>query len=633
MPASITAVVFSKDRALQLDGTLASFSLHCRDAAKVRLVVLCKASTARHQAQYARIQAMYPQVPLCQEQNFKDQLLSFLTSERVLFLVDDNIFVRDFYMEDIVKALAVNPDALGCSLRLGKNTTYCYSLNRSQAVPSMTRTLSTSGDSIVSYRWPGTEADFGYPLEVSSSVYRCADILEILRDLPFSNPNSLEGLLSQQAQRFTASKPKLLCYENSLTFCNPINKVQQVAPDNRAGVTVSYSADDLAQIFDRDGRMDVKSYSGYTPNACHEEVELKLRYPAVSMALAEPPLVSVVIPCYKQAHFLRDAVSSVAQQTYSNWECFIVNDGSPDDTSAVAKQLIQEYSNCKFTLIEKENEGLAEARNTGIRESKGEWILPLDSDDKFHPTYMEKAVTVASADYGVNIVSAFLQEFGAKSDVLQVFPYSQQQILQGNMFPYASLYRRSLWEKHGGYIPIIPFGAEDYNFWVTCSLELNPRRIEEPLFFYRKHQGSSMVDAVISHQYEVDACLHTCHVDLYTPEVLLRDHQVLSFMHDDTLAAIGRTIAKFPQYPQPYLWRGLHNLTQGHWRQAERDFKTSTLLCRSDDWQPWFQLTLLYLERKNFAAAQQTSSETIRRCPHFPARKKLEEMVARKGQS
>ncbi|MBN8547698.1 MAG: glycosyltransferase [Deltaproteobacteria bacterium] len=623
-----TAILFSKDRALQLDATLASFFLHCRDAATLEIIAVCKTSTAQHLQQYERLQAMYPQVAFVNETAFNQQVISYASkNEFVLFLVDDNIFVRDFHVHHAIAALSESQQAVGFSLRLGRNTKFCYSLNRPQSLPAFVPVSSPSENPILSYAWPNAECDFGYPLEVSSSIYRSKDIVPMMKLVPFSNPNNLEGLLAQQLSRVAAALPTLLCFESSVTFCNPVNKVQEAAPDNRAGVAISYSADKLASIFDRQGRVDVRSYSGHVPNACHEEVALEIRFPAISAASSSKPLVSVIIPCYKQAHFLRDAVGSVVAQTYTEWECIIVNDGSPDDTSAVARELIREFSGKNIQLIEKHNEGLAEARNTGISVAKGEWILPLDSDDKFDPTYMEKAVHEVLAHPDTNIVSANLRCFGAKSDILEVFPFSRQQLLQGNMFPYASMYRRELWECFHGYIPIIPFGAEDYNFWVTCSGVLNPRRIAEPLFLYRKHVGSSMVDAVISHQFEVDACLHTCHPDKYPAETLLRDHDVLSLMHVDTFEAISRTIAKFPQYSQPYLWRGLYHEAQGIWRWAQRDFEMAERLAESDDWQPLFRLALLHLELKNLRSARRYAEATLKRCPNFPARATLEKLI------
>ncbi len=94
------------------------------------------------------------------------------------------------------------------------------------------------------------------------------------------------------------------------------------------------------------------------------------------------PLISVIVPCYLQAEYLDECLQSVYDQTYSNWECIIVNDGSLDNTEEIAKRWLEKDN--RFRYIYKENGGLSSARNAGIREAKGEWIQFLDSDDMIH---------------------------------------------------------------------------------------------------------------------------------------------------------------------------------------------------------------------------------------------------------
>lgn len=102
------------------------------------------------------------------------------------------------------------------------------------------------------------------------------------------------------------------------------------------------------------------------------------------------PLVSIIVPCYNQAQYLPEALQTVLEQTYQNWECIIVNDGSPDNTELVAKEWLAKDS--RFKYIYKENGGLSSARNVGIENSKGEFILPLDADDKISNNYLEECV-------------------------------------------------------------------------------------------------------------------------------------------------------------------------------------------------------------------------------------------------
>ena len=91
------------------------------------------------------------------------------------------------------------------------------------------------------------------------------------------------------------------------------------------------------------------------------------------------PLVSIIVPCYNQARYLPDALASVASQTYPHWECIIVNDGSLDHTSEVARQWLEKDD--RFKYVEKQNGGLSSARNAGLKVAKGEYIQLLDADD------------------------------------------------------------------------------------------------------------------------------------------------------------------------------------------------------------------------------------------------------------
>lgn len=90
-------------------------------------------------------------------------------------------------------------------------------------------------------------------------------------------------------------------------------------------------------------------------------------------------LVSIIVPCFNQAQYLDEALESVFNQTYKNWECIIINDGSPDHTEEVAKKWLEKDS--RFIYLYKENGGLSSARNFGLEKANGDFIQFLDSDD------------------------------------------------------------------------------------------------------------------------------------------------------------------------------------------------------------------------------------------------------------
>lgn len=102
--------------------------------------------------------------------------------------------------------------------------------------------------------------------------------------------------------------------------------------------------------------------------------------------------ISVIVPCYKQAEFLPETLNSIINQTYTDWECIIINDGSPDNTEEIAKYYCEKDN--RFRYIYQKNGGLSSARNTGIDRLEGEYIQFLDSDDLLEPTKFTDSINL-----------------------------------------------------------------------------------------------------------------------------------------------------------------------------------------------------------------------------------------------
>lgn len=103
--------------------------------------------------------------------------------------------------------------------------------------------------------------------------------------------------------------------------------------------------------------------------------------------------ISVIIPLYNKADYVKRALESVKAQTFTDWECIIVNDGSTDKSAEIVERLT--INDERFRLISQENAGVSVARNRGIAESKGEYVCFLDADDWWAPTFLEEMVTFA----------------------------------------------------------------------------------------------------------------------------------------------------------------------------------------------------------------------------------------------
>lgn len=218
---------------------------------------------------------------------------------------------------------------------------------------------------------------------------------------------------------------------------------------------------------------------------------VSLNVPAVTApsisALPSPALVSVIIPCYNQAQFLPEAVASVVQQTWPNWEIVIVNDGSPDDTTAVARWLIREHPKQAIRLIEQANGGPSKARNTAIAEARGEFVLLLDADDKLAPAMIERTMAVLAQHPKVGFVYTHIQHFGLQDGEYPLPDFDANiEVFVDNIASICSLLRKEVWQKAGGFNEKMRDGYEDWDFWMSCVEKgWQGHCLHEPLFHYR----------------------------------------------------------------------------------------------------------------------------------------------------
>jgi len=260
------SIIFSKDRALQLRAMLESFQTNFLDAGEfVDLCVLYKASNEIYDRQYEQLRKEFPTVVFIKEFYLVEQIKDILSLYKYIFFqVDDNITTSPCFVMDAISCLE-NPHVLGFSYRLGKNTNYCYMLRSEQKIP----VFSPEGVKNC-YNWTEAEFDFGYPLEVSSSIYRSEDILPYMTDKNVPCLVMVEGTLNQHRNDFAVSKPYLCCYEYSRMFSLPLNNVS-FHPENRAGELQYYLIEELAKLFDENKRIKVEDLYGIQTNSCHQE--------------------------------------------------------------------------------------------------------------------------------------------------------------------------------------------------------------------------------------------------------------------------------------------------------------------------------------------------------------------------
>lgn len=225
------------------------------------------------------------------------------------------------------------------------------------------------------------------------------------------------------------------------------------------------------------------------------------------------PKISLIVPCYNQAQYLSETLDSVLAQTYSSWECIIINDGSKDDTETVALHYTQ--LNNRFKYIYQDNQGVSVARNNAVLQSSGEYILPLDGDDKIGSTYVEKALNHFAQYPETKLVYCDAELFGAKNGKWILPEYSYDEIIWSNSIFCSAVFRRADFEKCGGFNPNMREGYEDWDFWLSfLKKEDIVYKINETLFYYRIRPESRNTTADNSREKLFLQIYHN-HEDLY----------------------------------------------------------------------------------------------------------------------
>ena len=199
--------------------------------------------------------------------------------------------------------------------------------------------------------------------------------------------------------------------------------------------------------------------------------------------------VSIIVPCYNHAVFLEETLQSALNSTYSPIEILIVNDGSTDNSEEIALKYAQKYSN--ITYIYQSNKGPAAARNNGIGRATGKYILPLDADDLISTDYIEKAVAVLDQRKEVILVYCMAEFFGEKQGKWNLPTFSRKYLARDNMIFLSALFRKSDWERVGGFDKRMTWGWEDWEFWISM-LKNGGEVVRLPItgFYYRICKGS-----------------------------------------------------------------------------------------------------------------------------------------------
>jgi glycosyltransferase involved in cell wall biosynthesis len=217
--------------------------------------------------------------------------------------------------------------------------------------------------------------------------------------------------------------------------------------------------------------------------------------------------LSVVIPCFNDGRFIKDAIASVEACSNYIYEIVIVNDGSTDPLTC---QILNDLKQDGYQVIDSINQGAAAARNTGIRHSRGEYILPLDADNRIRPDYISKGIEILDRFPDVAVVYGDIEHFGEGIDSLEQLPafslpydtvsfehgfrglqkapdFNLSWLINHNYIDTCAVLRKSVWAECGPYDVNMPFGCfDDWDLWLSIAKKGHRfYHIPEVLFEYR----------------------------------------------------------------------------------------------------------------------------------------------------
>ncbi|MGZ3325580.1 MAG: glycosyltransferase family 2 protein [Xanthobacteraceae bacterium] len=192
---------------------------------------------------------------------------------------------------------------------------------------------------------------------------------------------------------------------------------------------------------------------------------------------APPPRIAVIVPAYGVAHLVGEALASVQAQTLADWECWVVDDGAPDDVAGAVAPFL---ADSRIRLLQIENGGVGRARNLATAKTRAPYIALLDGDDLLRPRYLERMVAALDADPAARIVTCDARMFGAISGEGYCASAMQRghgttlgtlaEVLDRSFKIYiGSTFRRADWERVGGFDEAMTH-CEDFDLWLRLLL-------------------------------------------------------------------------------------------------------------------------------------------------------------------
>ena len=253
------------------------------------------------------------------------------------------------------------------------------------------------------------------------------------------------------------------------------------------------------------------------------------------------PLVSVLMPVYKTAPYLREAMDSMLCQTFKDFELIVLNDCSPDN----AEEILDAYDDSRIVRYKGENNvGLSNVLNVGIGMARGKYIARMDSDDISLPNRLQIQVDYLETHSEIDLASVGMQLFGAKESVW-IRERNPEKVKIEALFHSPVLHASSMWrkdsfERHGLRFRQEMVPAEDYDLWTRAMLKgLKLMNLPEVLYEYRIHEAQATVQ---------------------TDKTAAKSREVqMAYLHESLPSLSDRNREAFPMKLWPVFFANLHN--------------------------------------------------------------------------
>ena len=229
-------------------------------------------------------------------------------------------------------------------------------------------------------------------------------------------------------------------------------------------------------------------------------------------------MISIIVPSYNQAEYLPECIDSViSQRFYCDAELIIVDDGSTDNSLAIAKKYeseqwerknkgIKDRTDIPITVISQVNKGLSSARNTGIMNAKGNYILPLDADDMLCVDSLQKLTSIVNNFNPPDVLGLSFKCFGISDQEIILMNNPQiSDFKEANRIGYCSLIKKKALLEVGGYSPKMTYGYEDLHLWFNLLKRGYKIQTNQEIMWMYRTKEKSMIHEAQAHHVELMA--------------------------------------------------------------------------------------------------------------------------------